>query len=67
MPNDRHLAEQAVILPTQPPISICIFDDGFVGRLSDGQVRHEARFYRVEVRDLLRQVVAAAWLKLGAA
>ena len=37
MPNDRHLADQAVTLPTKPPISICILDDGVVGRLGDGQ------------------------------
>jgi len=30
-------------------------------------VRHEALYDRVEVRDLHRQAVAAAWLKLGAA
>ena len=30
-------------------------------------VRHEALCNRVEVRDLHRQAVAAAWLKLGAA
>jgi hypothetical protein len=33
----------------------------------DVQVRHEARLYRVEVRDLLHRVVAATWSKLGAA
>ena len=37
MPNDRHLADQAVTLPAKPPISICILGDGFVDRLSDGQ------------------------------
>jgi hypothetical protein len=27
MPNDRHLADETVTLPTKPPISICILDD----------------------------------------
>jgi hypothetical protein len=67
MPDDRHPADQAVTVPKKQRKSICILEEAFVGRISDGQVRHEARFYRVEVRDLLRQVVAATWLKLGAA
>ena len=33
----------------------------------NGWVRHEAPCDRVEVRDLHRRAVAAAWLKLGAA
>jgi hypothetical protein len=36
MPNDRHLADQAVTLPTTPPISICILDDAVVRRINDG-------------------------------
>ena len=65
--NARHIADQAVTLPTKTSIPVCTFDDVFNRRFNDGQVRREARLYRVEVRDLLRQVVAATWLKLGAA
>lgn len=36
MPNHRHRADQAVTLPTEPPIPICILDDAVVRRVNDG-------------------------------
>ena len=37
MPDDRHLADQAVTLPKKQRKSICILDEFFVGKISDGQ------------------------------
>jgi hypothetical protein len=37
MPDDRHLADQAVTLPKKHGKSICILDEFFVGKISDGQ------------------------------
>jgi hypothetical protein len=55
---DRSSSLSATSLMVRTPVVV-------IGR--DVQVRHEARLYRVEVRDLLHRVVAATWLKLGAA
>jgi hypothetical protein len=38
-PDDRHPADQAVTLPKKPRKSICILDEFFVGKISDGQHR----------------------------
>ena len=36
-PNHRHIADQAVSLPTKPPIPICILDEAVVRRVDDRQ------------------------------
>jgi D-hexose-6-phosphate mutarotase len=36
-PDDRHIADQAVTLPTKPPKPICIFDEAVGRRFNDGQ------------------------------
>jgi len=37
MPDDRHPADQAVTVPKKQRKSICILEEAFVGRISDGQ------------------------------
>ena len=37
MPDDRHPADQTVTLPKKRRKSICILDEFFVGKISDGQ------------------------------
>ena len=37
MPHDRHPADQAVTVPKKQRKSICILDEFFVGKISDGQ------------------------------
>jgi len=37
MPDDRHPADQAVTLPNKQRNPICILDEFFVGKISDGQ------------------------------
>jgi len=37
MPNHRHIADQAVSLPTKPPKPIRIVDEAIVRRVNDGQ------------------------------
>ena len=54
MPEDRHPADQAVTLPKKQRKSICILDEFFVGKISDGQ--------QVGARQSLPVVITApAW------
>src|SRR5450755_4688645 len=40
--NDRHIADQAVTLPTKTSIPVCTFDDVFNRRFNDGQHTDDA-------------------------
>src|SRR5450755_394568 len=61
--NDRHIADQAVTLPTKTSIPVCTFDDVFNRRFNDGQQPPQRRTTTRPPISLRRQPRTASRMK----